>query len=353
MKTQKYRVIGVMSGTSLDGIDLCEVEFKLKKNQWSFYILKAKTQPYPQKWLKILSSAHQLDKVQLEKTDSEYTDYLAGVISEFMQSSDEIDLICSHGHTILHQPDDGITYQIGNLPKLAKQVGKALVCDFRTADVKLGGQGAPLVPLGDRMLFSEYDYCINIGGFVNISFENKGHRKAFDICPANKALNFYASKRGYDYDDKGQLASKGNLQSDLFKHLNQLEFYSKQPPKSLGIEWLEAQLLPVVEKFDCSIEDKLHTLCNHMAFQISRVIQNKGSKILITGGGAYNDFLLNCLKQYSKSSIVIIPEQKIVEYKEAVIFGLLGVLKYRNEVNVLSSVTGAIHDHSSGLIYLP
>jgi anhydro-N-acetylmuramic acid kinase len=353
MKTEKYQVIGVMSGTSLDGIDLCEVEFKLNNNTWSFDIIKTKTEAYAKKWVDILKNAHLLALNELESIDKDYTLYLSKVIREFIDKPEDIDLVCSHGHTVWHQPDKGITYQIGNRPELAKLINRPVVCDFRKADVKLDGQGAPLVPVGDRLLFSEFDYCLNIGGFVNVSYEKQSSRMAFDVCPANKILNYYAAKLGFAYDDKGKIASGGDFQINLFDKLNGLKFYNKSSPKSLGIEWLEDEFLPVVESFDISIEDKLHTICHHIAFQISKILKEKTLKVFITGGGAYHDYLINCIKDYSASAIVIIPEAQIIEYKEALIFGLLGILRYRDEINVLSSVTGAKYDHSSGVVFLP
>jgi anhydro-N-acetylmuramic acid kinase len=340
-----------MSGTSLDGIDLCEVIFKYDNARWFFDILRATTIPYAKDWVSTLRDAHYLSRDELISLDQNYTDLLAGVVSNFMTKPENIDLICSHGHTVLHQPEKGLTYQIGNLPQLAKQNNKTVVCDFRTADVALGGQGAPLVPIGDRSLFAEYNYCINIGGFVNISFEKSDQRLAFDVCPANKILNLYAEKLGFTYDDKGKIAKSGTCHQNLLEALNALKFYKTKPPKSLGIEWLEQEMIPVLYQFDLPAKDIMNTLCHHIAYQISNVIENKSSTVLITGGGAYHNFLINCLKNKTKSSNFIIPDIKLVEYKEALIFGLLGVLKYRGENNILSSVTGAKHDHSSGKIY--
>lgn len=352
MTKQTYRVVGVMSGTSLDGVDLCEVIFCLKNEKWSFEIISAVTVPYPKYWTDILKNAHLLSKREVQEIDVNYTKYLSEVIIAFIKNSDEVDLICSHGHTIWHQPDQNFTYQIGNLPEIAKLLNKPVICDFRKADVKLGGQGAPLVPVGDKLLFSEFDYCINIGGFVNISFQENEIRKAFDVCPANKVLNFYAEKSGLNFDDKGKIASSGKFNSELFEYLNALDFYKKSPPKSLGVEWLDSDFFPILKSFHIPIEDKLCTLCHHIAFQISKVIKAVNVKVLVTGGGVYHDFLINCIKEYSKYKEIIVPEKNIIEYKEALIFGLLGLLRYRCEHNVYSSVTGAEYDHSSGEIFL-
>jgi anhydro-N-acetylmuramic acid kinase len=265
-----------------------------------------------------------------------------------MTNPEDIDMVCSHGHTIWHEPEKGITFQLGNLAILADLIHKTVVCDFRVADVALGGQGAPLVPIGDRLLFNEYDYCINIGGFVNISFETDDKRIAFDICPANKILNYYAKLLDENYDDKGKIAKSGKCNDNLLNDLSAIDFYKQTPPKSLGVEWIEKSMLPILNKYKISHADKLNTFCQHVAFQIAKVIERSSSKVLITGGGAYHDFLIDCIKNKAESASIVIPDNTLIEYKEALIFGLLGILKYRNEVNVLKSVTGAQYDHSSG-----
>ena len=219
-----YRVIGVMSGTSLDGVDLCEIEFARKEKSWAFKIFKTQTVPYSAEWITVLKNAHQQSPVELEKTDLRYTALLADLIAEFKQQCAPIDLVCSHGHTIWHEPHKGITRQIGNLKLLQEKLNTRVVCDFRTADVKLGGQGAPLVPVGDRLLFNEYDYCVNIGGFANVSFEKGNQRIAYDICPANTVLNHYAEQLGFDYDNNGAMAKKGSCNTELLNRLNEIAF---------------------------------------------------------------------------------------------------------------------------------
>jgi anhydro-N-acetylmuramic acid kinase len=251
----------------------------------------------------------------------------------------------------LHQPQNGFTLQIGNLPNIAKIVGTKVVCDFRVQDVQLGGQGAPLVPIGDRILFSEYDYCLNLGGFSNVSFEEKNNRIAFDISPVNTVLNFYANKLGLDYDNKGEISRSGNLNSDLLNELNALEYYSKPFPKSLGFEFVKEIVLPLIEKYSIAIEDKMHTFTEHIALQTAKALPSKNGKLLVTGGGAYNTFLMERMQFHLPTMKIIIPDAEILEFKEALIFALLGVLKLRNEINVLASVTGSKQDHSTGIIY--
>lgn len=353
MFKKSYQVVGVMSGTSLDGIDLAHVHFSEKNGEWSYQILECLTISYPTYWLNKLKVAVHFSEKELQQLDEEYTDFLGNTIKNFLKEFkiDSIDAVCSHGHTILHQPQKGITLQIGNLPKIAKIIDKKVACDFRVQDVELGGQGAPLVPIGDRMLFSDYHFCLNLGGFSNISFEENGKRIAFDISPVNTVLNFYANQLGYDYDDKGKIARSGEVNQDLLTELNHLDFYQKKYPKSLGIEFVNATILPIIDNYSISIEDKLHTFVEHIAMQIAFTLPKKEGKILITGGGAYHLYLLERIQNYLPKMNLIVPNNKTLEFKEALIFGLLGVLKLRNEINVLCSVTGAKNDHSSGKIF--
>ncbi|HMC02441.1 MAG TPA: anhydro-N-acetylmuramic acid kinase [Flavobacteriaceae bacterium] len=353
MLNAKYKVIGVMSGTSLDGIDLVSVTFVFEDG-WTFKIHEFETIKYNSDWKLKLKDLVNISINEIKTIDEEYTLYLAEVINDFIEKHNikDIDAVCSHGHTALHQPDKGITYQIGNLPKLTPLVKQKVVCDFRTQDVQLGGQGAPLVPIGDKLLFSEYDFCINLGGFANISTELDSQRIAYDICPVNIVLNHYARKLGLDFDNNGHLASTGKIIDSLLSKLNALKYYSQIPPKSLGLEWVNETIFLLIDSYNLQIEDILRTFVEHVSCQISSEIENnKNSNILITGGGVFNKFLINRIKSSAKGQIVI-PSKEIIEYKEALIFGFLGVLKLRNQVNCLRSVTGAKKDHSSGKILI-
>ncbi|MES2747003.1 MAG: anhydro-N-acetylmuramic acid kinase [Bacteroidota bacterium] len=351
MLNQNYNVIGVMSGTSLDGIDLAHIHFTISDCKWTFKIHESETIPYPTTWLNKLKIAVGFSEKELAELNENYTEFLGNTIKQFIERHkiSNLDAVCSHGHTILHQPQNGFTLQIGNLPQLAKFVGEKVVCDFRVQDVQLGGQGAPLVPIGDRILFSDYDYCLNLGGFSNVSFEQNGKRIAFDISPVNTVLNFYANTLGLDYDDKGNISRSGKINTELLDELNGLDYYKKPFPKSLGFEFVKETVLPLLEKYSIPTSAKMHTFTEHIAQQTAMVLGKKG-KLLITGGGAYNDFLIDRLRFYLAEMQIIIPDKKILEYKEALIFALLGVLKLRNEINVLSSVTGASKDHSSGTV---
>lgn len=354
MKKTKYRVIGVMSGTSLDGVDLALCTFHIsEKGEWDFTIEVAETIPYASTWQIILKDAIHFSEGRLQTLNEEYTHYLSVVISRFIQKHNisNLDAVCSHGHTILHKPHKGITLQIGNLPLLAKHIKQTVVCDFRVQDVQLGGQGAPLVPIGDRLLFSSYAFCLNLGGFANVSFEEKEKRIAYDICPVNIVLNLYAQKLGKPFDEDGTFAKSGTLNKALLNQLNSLSFYTVKPPKSLGLEWVQQHIFPLLEGSKDPPQNILRTFVEHVAMQLANQFK-ENSSVFITGGGAYNAFLLERLtaQKYLK---IIVPNSQIVEFKEALVFGLLGVLKLRREVNCLSSVTGAKENHSSGKIFKP
>lgn len=353
MDKNNYHIIGVMSGTSLDGIDLCEINFNVDDGKWDFEILSAETVPYSSSWKRDLERAIHLNREGLERLDFKYTQKLADEIDGFIKRNNiqEIDAVCSHGHTVLHRPEKSITYQIGNLPRLSILLGQKVVCDFRVQDVKLRGQGAPLVPIGDLLLFPEFDYCLNLGGFANCSFQKEERRLAYDICPVNIVLNYYAQKLGKEYDEGGKIAKSGTINPACLMQLNSLPFYAETPPKSLGLEWVKENIFPILDSFDMPPKDILRTYIEHAAIQLGRQFC-KYTSVYITGGGAYNSFLIERLRDFVEIQIII-PSPDIVEYKEALIFGLLGVLKLRGEVNCLSSVTGAMKNHSSGKIYMP
>lgn len=349
-----YRVVGVMSGTSLDGVDLVYVKFE-KTCKWHFEIHFSETIPYSADWKKKLTNLVHLSKEELDLVDIDYTHYLSTFINHFIDKNNiqEVDAICSHGHTALHRPDRGYTLQIGNRSELATFTKNTVVCDFRVKDVELGGQGAPLVPVGDALLFSEYEFCLNLGGFANVSTQLGGERIAYDICPVNIVLNKYAEKLGKPYDESGNMASRGVLNEALLSKLNSLMFYQDKPPKSLGLEWVQEYIFPLLENSQEHPSNILRTVTEHIAVQLASNLKGKfNAKVLVTGGGAYNKFLIDRLFGLTSSDIVI-PYQELVDYKEALIFGLLGVLKLRGEINCLRSVTGASKDHCAGVIFQP
>jgi len=346
-----------MSGTSLDGVDVALCEFVRDKNKgWLYTIKYAQTYPYNKIWYKNLREIHQKNAQEYVKLHVEYAHLVSGFIIKFCKTFNcKPDLIASHGHTVFHQPEKGFTAQIGCGATIAAQLKKTVITDFRSLDVALKGQGAPLVPIGDKLLFADYDYCINLGGFANISFDSNNERIAFDICPVNIILNLLSTR--YDssllFDNEGLLAAGGKCDNLLFNRLNELSFYTKPHPKSLGREWLETEFIPVLDSFPCSIADKLNTVTQHIVNQIALILKknNAGKKVLISGGGAYNSFLISLLKESVKEKEIIIPDKYTIEYKEALIFAFLGLLRYKNEINCLKSVTGALRDSCSGALY--
>lgn len=351
---QEYRVLGLMSGTSLDGLDIALCVFKYDDNVWQYLIEKAKTFDYSALWKDKLSSAENLSGVELMLLHNEYGELLGKYVLDFASMDiGNVDFISSHGHTVFHQPHKKLTLQIGNGASISAITRKTVVCDFRTLDVALGGQGAPLVPIGDMMLFKKYSYCLNLGGFANISFNNEsGIRVAFDICPVNIVLNHLVKSINLEYDDKGNIGRQGRVNNDLLTKLNNLNFYIQKGPKSLGKEWVWNEVIPILEEnYEMPLEDKVCTFYHHTLQQIKNVVINDSEKeMLVTGGGAHNDFLIELFHQ-NLSPKVIIPDSNIVNFKEALVFAFLGVLRTRGEVNCLKAVTGAELDNIGGTIY--
>ena len=351
MKT--YLSIGCMSGTSLDGLDLVACRFTTDQT-WKFEILKAVTIPYSHKWVSKLSTAAELNALDFVLLHNEFGKFIGKQVADFCSDlPDKPDLVSSHGHTIFHQPHNRLSVQIGNGAQIASYSGLPTACDFRALDVALKGQGAPLVPIGDELLFHDYELCLNLGGIANVSFRDEDERKAFDICPANMAFNHFTKELGYEYDLDGTLGRTGKVQEELLSLLNSLDFYQEKGPKSLSREWFEEEFLPLISSFQLAPEDILRTLYEHISDQLSMAVEQypKG-QILITGGGAHNVFLIELFSEKTKHK-TIVPSAQIIDFKEAIIFAFLGVLRLRNEVNCLKSVTGSSHDHSGGVIYLP
>jgi anhydro-N-acetylmuramic acid kinase len=347
-----FTVVGMMSGTSLDGMDLVLARFSRKKEVWQYEILKAETTEYSAGWKKKLSTAPGMYAEEFMLLHNEYGSYVGRKVKEFLSDvTIRADLVSSHGHTIFHQPGRRFTFQLGSGIHIANESGITTVCDFRTQDVALGGQGAPLVPVGDRLLFGGYSFCLNLGGFANISKESRGSRIACDICPVNIVANELAARMEMEFDRDGMAGRKGKVIHQLVNDLNNLDFYRQTGPKSLGREWIESVFMPVIDRYQASAEDLLRSLYEHIAVQISSYINAyESGNVLLTGGGALNTYLVELIREKSKSAIEV-PDDLLVKFKEALIFAFLGLLKYRNEVNCYASVTGALYDSSSGTVY--
>ena len=349
MKSFQYG-LGLMSGTSLDGLDLALCRFEFKENEYQYEICETKEISYTEEFKARLENALDFNGSQLIELDHYFATYCAQQVNMFLKNTTlKPDFIASHGHTIFHNPQLGFTTQIGSGAILAAKTGFTVISDFRSLDVALGGQGAPLVPIGDQLLFHEYDACLNLGGIANISFQKEGRRIAYDISLCNIPLNYFAQKMGHSFDSDGKLAQQGNVIPELYKLLENLDFYTQQPPKSLGKEFFVTQVLPLVSQFACSPHDILRTLSEHFATQIAHNIPSD-SKLLVTGGGAFNSFLMELIRSKSQAEIII-PDSKVVKFKEAIVFAFLGYLRLHNQNNTLSSVTGASQDSCGGAIY--
>lgn len=344
-----FHAIGLMSGTSLDGLDICFAKFE-KQDSWNFEIIKSEIIPYSKDWEEKLRNSIHLSAEKLLELNSEYGFYLGKSVKKFIEKHQlqGIDLIASHGHTVFHQPQKKFTLQIGDGRAIKLETNLPVIYDFRSQDVLMGGNGAPLVPIGDQLLFSQYDACLNLGGFSNISLKINDQRIAFDIAPVNIVLNKLVQKFNKNFDENGDLAKTGKINEKLLLQLNSLPFYQQSHPKSLGIEWCNENIYPLFENIETL--DVLATFTEHTAQQISKVFnENQLKHVLFTGGGTFNQYLIEKIKAKTNTEIIV-PNKEIIEYKEALIFAFMGVLRLNNEINVLASATGSSNDHSSGII---
>ncbi|EOZ92169.1 Anhydro-N-acetylmuramic acid kinase [Indibacter alkaliphilus LW1] len=344
-----------MSGTSGDGLDMAYCIFE-RGNKWNFKIESAKTVSFPKKLGKKLQKSHLYNGLKLAKLDLEFGLWMGEQVKDFVTTEElQVDAVCSHGHTVFHQPKKGISLQIGNGWALHQAAGVPVINDFRMLDVQLGGQGAPLVPIGDQLLFEDYDYCINLGGIANISMQESGKRIAFDICPFNLLLNYFAQEAGHSYDKDGLLASQGKVLKKMLNQLDGFPYYKIEGAKSLGREDLEDYLDVLTQKKERKPEDILRTLLEHYVSQIKNVLLSEDGirkTVLITGGGAFNKFFMDLLEEsLGDGYLIVAAGETIINFKEALIFGFLGVLRLRNEVNCLASVTGASRDNCGGTIF--
>ena len=341
-------ILGLMSGTSLDGVDLALCHFDAD----GYRILAATTVPYTDAWRSRLSQVEQGSALDLARTHTDLGHHFGQLVHWFLEKTAlPCDAVASHGHTIFHQPELSLTTQIGCPNALAAECGLPVGSDFRTLDVALGGQGAPLVPLGDELLFADYDACLNLGGIANISYCSDGQRIAYDICPCNMVLNRLATDLGLPFDNKGENAARGSIDYYLQQTLDRLDYYRLHPPKSLGKEWVINTFWPAVASANLPVTNALRTVTDHIARQVAQVVQRQHiGTLLITGGGAYNDFLVGSIAALVPSTQVVIPNNETIDYKEALIFALLGYRRLQQQVNTLCSVTGARADSIGGTI---
>jgi anhydro-N-acetylmuramic acid kinase len=359
-----YRVIGIMSGSSLDGLDIAYVEFEETARKWSYEIKAATCLPYNNEWFEKLQNATNLSAYDYLLLHSSYGKYIGEQVNKFIEEFDlhhKIQLISSHGHTTFHSPDKGMTAQLGDGAAIAATTEVNVVSDLRSMDVAFGGQGAPIVPIGEKLLFNDYSYFLNLGGIANLSFKSPDGYIAFDVCAANRVLNMLANAEGKEFDEGGSIAASGKVYTPLLTRLNALPYYSHTYPKSLANTFGTDEVFPLVNGFDISNADRLRTYTEHVVMQIGYAIQqladNKETvpaKMLVTGGGALNTFLIRRLSDALQSFNieVVVPDPTLINYKEALIMGLIGVLRWREEYNVLDTVTGASRSSIGGAVWI-
>ncbi len=377
-----YRVIGLMSGSSLDGLDIAYVHLHETSGKWTFEIINAACYPYNEEWKQKLQSATSLSALDYNLLHTAYGNYLGKQVNHFINENNlhyQVQLIASHGHTTFHVPEKKMTAQLGDGAAIAAITNINVVNDLRAMDIALGGQGAPIVPIGEKLLFSEYDLFLNLGGIANISFKKDNEFIGFDICAANRILNMLANEVNKDFDLNGELASHGNINNELLIKLNALDYYKKPFPKSLANNFGTETVYPLIQDSRCGIEDALRTYVEHICIQIrktvdslqmtvdrknikedsdkqteNRQLSSVNRQLLTTGGGALNIFLINELKNKLKeiNIDVIVPDENIIQYKEALIMALIGILRWREENNVLASVTGASRNSIGGAVWI-
>lgn len=336
-----------MAGSSMDGIDLAYMIFNLKNNEWNYRIEKCETIPYEAELFAALKNSITLSFKKQQALDVAFGNWISEKINIFKTDLGPVDLLGVHGHTVVHEPLKKISWQLGDGQTIATNSGTPTVTDFRTVDINHGGQGAPLVPFGDFQLFKEYDACLNLGGIANVS--NKKKQTAWDICPCNQVLNFFSNQMGFPYDDDGMLARQGSFDKAFYELISSNAYFSVSPPKSLPNNYLSQTLLNSVKPME-----GLHTYTHIIVDQIAKSLPDAmDNKVLITGGGARNTFLIELLDKALNGWDVVVPDTQLIDFKESIVFAFLALKRFRNEINVHSSVTGASKDTSSGVIHLP
>ena len=357
----RYNTIGVMSGSSLDGLDFAYVEFYIENKEWKYLLMDANCYPYSTEWINRLSDLHKASAYDYQLAHHELGQYIGECINQFISTykinKKEL-IIGSHGHTIFHEPAKGFSSQIGCGGTISAITNCTTVSDLRTGDVALGGQGAPIVPIGERNLWSSYNMYLNIGGIANISVIQYKETIAYDICAANRVLNLLCHTINLDYDKDGLIARSGQLNNDLLTALNKVAYYQQPYPKTLNNSFGTDYIYTIIKEYNCTTEDALHTYTEHIAIQISNVLNHhqksmdKPSQLLITGGGALNKYLIERIQYYISQDIKIVITTKLeIEYKEAIIMAFIGLLRVLNKTNILASVTGAKRNSVNGCVW--
>jgi anhydro-N-acetylmuramic acid kinase len=364
-----YRAIGVMSGSSLDGLDIAFAEFQENAGKWNYEITQADCYSYTENWIEKLRSATSLSGVDYQLLHVEYGHYIGQQVNRFIEENKlhyQVALISSHGHTTFHIPSKKMTAQLGDGASIAAETQLPVITDLRALDLAFGGQGAPIVPIGEKWLLGDFDFFLNLGGIANISFKSDSYI-AFDVCAANRVLNMLINNEGKEYDDKGEMAKTGEINFELLQKLNGLDYYTQPYPKSLANDFGTDTVYPMIVDMRCKTKDALRTYIEHIVIQVKLAIvparrdqlsiakpKKTSYQLLATGGGAFNIFLVERLTEELNAMQVevVVPDEKLIQYKEAMIMAFMGVLRWRQEYNVLSSVTGASRDSIGGALWI-
>ncbi len=356
-----YKVIGLMSGSSLDGLDIVFAELQEIAGNWNYEIVAADCIEYDEAWQDKLRLATEMNARDYQLLHADYGRFIGLKINEFIEANNlqlKINLVSSHGHTTFHLPEKKMTHQLGDGAAIASVTRLPVVSDLRALDVAFGGQGAPIVPMGEKLLFPDYNYFLNIGGIANLSVRSENEIIAFDIGAANRILNMLAGEKSLPYDDEGNLSAAGKIHDGLLEKLNSLEYYTLNYPKSLANSFGTDTVFPIIKSFAINTEDALATYTEHLSIQIKNSLhqfaKEEKQNIFITGGGAFNTFLIERMKQYLEeiNFEIHIPPVDVVKYKEALIMALLGILRWREQYTVLASVTGAVRNSIGGALWL-
>lgn len=365
MKKSTYQIIGLMSGSSLDGIDLAHCSFESHGKNLHWKLNAASTLPFSKEWTNKLLELTQSNSKTLLAAHAAFGRYLGEQVNHFLQEQQlNCDIVASHGHTIFHYPEEQFTFQLGDGAAIAATTGIPTIDRFRAMDMAFGGQGAPVAPIVDRYLFEGYDYYLNIGGIANISAPIRDHRMvAFDIGGANQILDALAQIDGHSYDDKGKIAASGTPIPMLYDQINALPYFSESYPKSLGNDWVLDQQTSVYLQHTGKTADKLSTACKQLAYQTAKAIlqiqnqekqQKSAYKMLVTGGGAWNTFLIQQIRDACQkvcNLAIHIPSDEIIGFKEAILMALMGYLRMTKQNNCLATATGATQDSVSGSLH--
>jgi anhydro-N-acetylmuramic acid kinase len=366
-----YKVIGLMSGSSLDGLDIAYVHLQETGGRWSMEIQQTACIPYNHEWVEKLRGAIRLSALDYMLLHTDYGHFIGKAVNQFIEDhhlEHKVDMIASHGHTTFHMPLRGMTGQIGDGASIAAETRLPVISDLRALDLAFGGQGAPIVPIGEKLLLGDYGFLLNLGGIANLSFRYANENKedqyhAFDVSPANRVLNMIVKRDGLLMDEGGKIAASGKLDTKLLAALERLDYYGLAYPKSLANDFGTDVVFPMVSGAKLSTADALNTFIEHIASQLKKDIteivgrhhiQPEGQQLLVTGGGALNNYLVErIVANLEPLGIkVVVPDRQLIEFKEAVVMALIGVLRWREEYNVLSSVTGARRDSIGGALWL-